>query len=354
MSAVVSGERPVRGGVVTLSTPALDALMPMHLRVAADGQVMQAGPTLRKLLGQESVAGRPLFDLLEIRRPVPVCEMAGLRALSGGRLALALRSAPHLLLRGVAAPLPEEAGMILDLSLGLSFQRAVAEFGLTLGDFSPCDQTIELLYLSEANASIARLSRHLTERLRAARLAAESQALTDALTGLANRRAMDLAVERQLADPETAFAVLHIDLDLFKAVNDTHGHAAGDRVLQVVGAALRGDLRRGDLAGRIGGDEFLVLLDGAAASDALAATAARLIARMEAPVEFDGVELRISASIGIARSVDYARRPSPDEMLADTDMALYRAKHGGRGRFALHGQPDPAAPAPARRRADAG
>lgn len=350
---MVSGEHPVRGGVVTLSTPALDALMPMHLRVAADGQVMQAGPTLRKLLGQESVAGRPLFDLLEIRRPVPIRDMAGLRALSGGRLALALRSAPHLLLRGVAAPLPEEAGMILDLSLGLSFQRAVAEFGLTLGDFSPCDQTIELLYLSEANASIARLSRHLTERLRAARMAAESQALTDALTGLANRRAMDLAVERQLADPETAFAVLHIDLDLFKAVNDTHGHAAGDRVLQEVGVVLRADLRRGDVAGRVGGDEFLLLVADCTDPEALGALADRLIARLERPVPFEDAMLRISASIGIATTADYAERPSMDEMLADTDMALYRAKHGGRGRFAIHGAAD-LPPVPARRMSEAG
>ena len=242
-----------------------------------------------------------------------------------------------MLLRGVVMPLPAGGGVLLDVSLGLSFQRAVAEFGLTLQDFSPCDQTVELMYLSEANASIARLSRHLTERLRAARHEAEAQALTDALTGLANRRAMDIDMQRRLSDQTSRFAVLHIDLDLFKAVNDTHGHAAGDRILQEVGLVLRADLRRGDVAGRIGGDEFLLIVGGCEDPKPLAAIARRLIARFETPVPFGDVMLNVSASIGIATTANYDVRPSVDEMLADTDMELYRAKHEGRGRFAIHG-----------------
>jgi len=210
----------------------------------------------------------------------------------------------------------------------------VAEFGLTLNDFSPCDQTIELLYLHEANTSTMALSRHLSKRLEAARAAAEAQALTDPLTGLANRRAMDAEVARALEDTSQEFGLLHIDLDHFKAVNDSFGHAAGDAVLERVGAVLRGLLRAADVAGRVGGDEFLVILRDCEEAAALEAVAARIIAALEEPVEFEGQKCRVSASIGLAASRDYAARPGLDRLLADTDAALYVAKRSGRGRSA--------------------
>ncbi|MBF9061162.1 diguanylate cyclase [Rhodobacterales bacterium HKCCSP123] len=236
----------------------------------------------------------------------------------------------------------------------------MAEFGLTLGDFSPCDQTVELLYLHEANASTMALSRHLTRRLQAARAAAEVQALTDPLTGLANRRAMDAQITRALADPSQAFGLLHVDLDLFKEVNDTHGHAAGDAVLARVGEVLRHELRETDIAGRVGGDEFLVLLPDCTGQEDLAAVAGRLIATLEQPVLFERRLCMISASIGIASSRSYTRRPRLDALLADTDAALYAAKRAGRGRYVQH-RPvaAPADPAPPptggyrRRRGDA-
>jgi diguanylate cyclase (GGDEF)-like protein len=343
----MTGLPPALDRVIGLSAGALDALLPMHLWADPAGRIVQAGPTLTKMAGQGALTGRPLLSVVELRRPARVDGMAALAALAGQRLGLVLRAAPHLPLRGALAPLPGGAGLILDISLGLSFARGVAEFGLTLNDFSPCDQTVELLYLHEANASTRALSRHLTRRLEAARADAEAEAMTDALTGLANRRAMDAALAEALADPARDFALLHIDLDLFKQVNDSHGHAAGDAVLARVGHVLRQMLRRDDMAARVGGDEFLLLLQGSTDPAALDAVAQRLIAALEEPVPFGGQHCRISASIGIAASPDYADRPAPDRMLADTDAALYAAKRAGRGRHVLH-RPQ----APARRRGD--
>jgi diguanylate cyclase (GGDEF)-like protein len=239
----------------------------------------------------------------------------------------------------VATALPAGDGVLIDISLGPGFQRAVAHFDLTLSDFSHSDQTVELLYLAEANAAIARLSRQLTERLSAAREAAERQALTDPLTGLANRRAMDAELARMLADPGQHLSLLHIDLDYFKQVNDTLGHAAGDRILTMVGDILRSELRTTDLSARVGGDEFLVALKGRTEIDELAATARRLIGLLERPVPHAGRVARVSASIGIAPTTAYEVWPDVQRLLADADAALYRAKEGGRSGFRIHGVP---------------
>jgi len=334
----MTGLPPSLSRVIGLSGGALDALMPMHLWVDVTGRIVQAGPTLQKMVSRGPLAGEALFDVVEFRRPVAARTMPDLLVEAGHRLSLALKAAPHLQLRGTLTGLPGGAGAILDVSLGLSFARAVAEFNLTLNDFSPCDQTVELLYLYEANMSTARLSRHLSERLEAARAAAEAQALTDALTGLANRRAIDLELARCLADETRVFSILHIDLDLFKQVNDTFGHAAGDHVLSHVGEVLRRELRQTDMAGRVGGDEFVALIHDCTDHQALAEVARRVIAELEKPIPFEGNLCRISASIGVASVTDYDARPTIDEMLADTDMALYRAKRDGRGRSVIHGQ----------------
>lgn len=332
----MTGLPPTLDRVIGLSQGALDMLMPMHIWADYDGTIVQAGPTISKMLGHKSLRGKKLLSLVEVRRPIAARQFADLAGLSGQRLSLVLATARDLVLRGTLTVLHGGSGLILDISLGVSFARAVDQFELTLNDFSPCDQTIDLLYLHEANASTMRLSRRLSERLECARAEAEAQAMTDALTGLANRRAMDLSLARHLADHGTEFSILQIDLDFFKQVNDSHGHAAGDAVLEHVGRVLRGQLRERDLAARVGGDEFLVLLPDVVDRDTLVATGARLIERLEEPIHVADAVCRISASVGITRSTDYATRPRPDDMLADADAALYMAKRGGRGCAILH------------------
>jgi len=323
--------------IIGLSGGALDTLMPMHVWVDVDGRIVQAGPTLSKMAGLGDLTGRNLFSVLEFHRPARAEGFQALLALEGRKLALALKATPDLPLRGTLTSLPGAAGLILDISLGLSFARGIARFGLTLNDFSPCDQTVELLYMHEANRSTMALSKRLSERLEEARADAEARALTDPLTGLRNRRAMDEDLLRSLQDPTQDFAILQLDLDWFKQVNDTFGHAAGDAVLARVGVVLGNHLRRDDTAGRIGGDEFLVILRDCEGYDHLSAVAARLIAELEQPIPFDGQLCRVSASLGGAAVWGYDTRPDIGRLLADTDMALYQAKRGGRGRYVIHG-----------------
>lgn len=339
-----------------VSGGALDQLMPMHLWIDAGGRILRAGPTVTKMAGQGDLTGQALFDVIVLRRPDGIDTVAGLAGLARQRIGLVLRGAPHLPLRGALALLPAGQGMILDVALGLSFAKAVAGFDLTLNDFSPCDQTVELLYLQEANTLARELSRHLTQRLETARAMAEAEAMTDPLTGLANRRAMDAEISRILADPTAQFGLLQVDLDLFKQVNDSFGHAAGDAVLERVGQVLRHQLRLHDLAARVGGDEFTVLIRDCVTPDDLGRVAARLIQALETPVIHRGNACRISASVGIAVTTSYAMRPSLERLLADADHALYAAKHAGRGRYAFFAAPpvvpvSPRAMSP-RRRAD--
>lgn len=320
---------------LTLPFDVLDVMMPMHVAVDGEGRMRHAGPTIAKILGGASVEGAALLDVFDLRRPADVVDFAGLSDQLGLRLSLVPKTAAHLPLRAVIMPLPGGDGMILDISLGLSFARAVADFSLTLRDFSPCDQTIELLYLHEANSSTARLSRHLSERLQAAHASAQHQARTDVLTGLGNRRAMDDELEHLLVERNHEFSLLHLDLDFFKHVNDTYGHAAGDAVLVEVGRILHREVRRNDFPARVGGDEFLIVLRPALDVEIAGRIATRLIERIERPVRFEGHACNVSASIGIVSTTQYAKRPTIGQMTADVDTALYKAKNAGRGRYAI-------------------
>ncbi|OAN69823.1 hypothetical protein A8B78_21425 [Jannaschia sp. EhC01] len=327
----------VAGSTAGLNLPlaVLDVLMPMHVALNAEGRIRHVGPTISKILRGAPVTGVPLLEVFDLRRPAEVTDFAGMIAQAGRRLSLVPKTSDHLPLRAVLMPLPGGDGMILDISLGLSFARAVSDFSLTLHDFSPCDQTIELLYLHEANSSTAGLSRHLSERLQAAHAAAQRQARTDVLTGLNNRRAMDDELHHLLVERSHEFSLLNMDLDRFKHVNDTYGHAAGDAVLVAVGRILGCELRRTDFPARVGGDEFLIILRPALTPEVASCIATRLIERIEEPVRFENNDCRVSASIGVVSTAQYLTRPSIEQVLADVDGALYQAKKAGRGRYAL-------------------
>ena len=225
--------------------------------------------------------------------------------------------------------------VLLNLSFGIDLISAVRDLALTDADFAATDLAMELLYLAEANAAVTRELRGLNLRLEGARMAAEEEAMTDPLTGLRNRRAADLVLERMCA-ARAGFGLLHMDLDYFKAVNDTLGHAAGDFVLATVGRILREQVRTEDCAARIGGDEFVVIIAGRSDPKTLQSIADRIIARVSQPMEFEGRTARVSASIGIVRSTDFAA-PDAMQLLAAADRALYAAKHAGRGRAVLPG-----------------
>jgi len=159
----------------------------------------------------------------------------------------------------------------------------------------------------------------------------------DALTGLPDRRQLErrlaAALEAAARRPERAFALLFVDLDGFKAVNDRFGHLAGDGVLREIVGRLTRCLRSGDLVARFGGDEFAVLLDGIRDPQGAVRVAERIQAQLESPATVEGCEVAITASIGIALSS--RGYTSPEKMLHDADRAMYNAKAVGRASYAV-------------------
>ncbi len=196
----------------------------------------------------------------------------------------------------------------------------------TAGEFDAED--LELVRLFTNHAAIALENAAIDSRLIEA-------AVTDPLTGLPNRRLFSERVEHALLRGErnpTGVAVLFLDLDAFKVVNDSLGHAVGDAVLQAVATRLRACTRAGDTVARLGGDEFGILLEDVH-NEAEAITAGeRVIATLAPPLALAGREVSVRASMGIALSGG-RMAVTADELLRDADTAMYRAKANGRGRY---------------------
>jgi diguanylate cyclase (GGDEF)-like protein len=161
--------------------------------------------------------------------------------------------------------------------------------------------------------------------------AAEQAARIDPLTGLANRRLLEHRMAQQIdraAGDRPLTALLFIDLDGFKAINDRHGHAIGDALLRLVGLRLRHAMRRDDLACRIGGDEFVCVLPRLAHGDELPALETKLRTVVSQPCQLAGLSLQVQTSIGSAL---YPRDGlTLAELLAHADRAMYRRKTEGR------------------------
>jgi diguanylate cyclase (GGDEF)-like protein/PAS domain S-box-containing protein len=162
------------------------------------------------------------------------------------------------------------------------------------------------------------------------------QALHDPLTKLANRtRFADRLAHALLRAGRTGcrVAVLFMDLDNFKGVNDSLGHSAGDLLLTDVAERIEACLRPGDTVARLGGDEFAILLEEAASVDDAVAVTRRLFESLQAPFELEGKELLVRASVGIAVSGAGGDATDADALLRDADVAMYVAKSRGKGRF---------------------
>jgi diguanylate cyclase (GGDEF)-like protein len=168
----------------------------------------------------------------------------------------------------------------------------------------------------------------------AAEAALRHQSMHDPLTGAPNRALFFDRLSHAVARARrtgTRLGVLYLDLDGFKAVNDSFGHRAGDALLVALAPRLREAVRSSDTVARLGGDEFAVLCEDVAGAVEAQEVAARLLATINRPVPWGRTELRVSASVGL--SVSEPGRVDPEGLLRDADAALYRAKGRGRGRF---------------------
>ncbi len=294
-------------------------------QIGTDGRLQHLSPRLAELLGvtEQTLQAEPLMPLLERLSP------------NG---ATALRAA-----RDAGRPFQD---LLLPLGdggtarhLAINGKRLVDDHGQTLGWRG---------VLSDVSEKVA--AEHRLREL----------AHTDSLTGLANRFMLRDTLAEAVRE-QRPLALLMIDLDRFKSVNDTLGHSAGDELLKAVARRLRRCVRPGDLVARLGGDEFAVVLrvTASGAHDEVEQLAQRLLDALQRPVALQARQVRVGASIGVALSPagppqgderplggqeqsDVGAGPSPqgllavDDLLARADTALYAAKAQGRGRHALY------------------
>jgi len=232
--------------------------------------------------------------------------------------------------RGLARYLATGKHHVLNQHIELT---AVRRDGMTL----PVEVRISPLFI-DGKTIFSAFLHDITERKQAEAIR-EYEATHDSLTGLHNRRGMFNLLPEAIARArrtQTSLALLYIDLDGFKQINDTHGHDSGDHVLRVIGTRLQESIRQTDTAVRLGGDEFTILLEnikhGTTDADIVAH---KILEAIQQPIQLDSTTGAISASIGIA--VYYADNIiSADQLLSQADSAMYEAKNAGKARVCVH------------------
>ena len=292
-------------------------------------------PPLRLLLVEDSAAdAQLLLDLLEDAGRPPV-ELHWVTTLAAARLALAEPVDCVLLDVG----LPDARG--LEGLMALRGQSPATPIVVLTGH-DDRDFALEAVaagaqdYLTKGSAGVdvlLRAARYAIQRQRAQGILTR-RALEDPLTGLGNRTMLLDRLEWALARRQRAeapIALFFLDLDGFKAINDTHGHAAGDAVLVAVSHALSDALRTGDTVARFGGDEFAALCEDVPDADAAATVASRVVDNVR------GIRCgahTVSVSVGVALSDMIV---TPEQLMARADEAMYAAKRAGKDRWALDG-----------------
>lgn len=265
-----------------------------------------------------------------------------LAASEGTLLILHRRQDPAMApLRGQWMQLDDHHLLFLGWPWVTSFGQ-LSDMGITLSEIPPHNPLVEMLMLLQTNRSAMDDARELAvaltqkrEQLEIANRELAHRAYHDALTGLPNRLMLRDRVEQAIARAQrnqTRLAVLFIDLDRFKAINDTHGHRTGDAVLCAVATRIREQVRKTDTVAREGGDEFLVLLEQVGTPEQAAVVAGKLLGRLEEPHLIDGRAMHCSGSIGVAMYPEDG--VDAEELIKHADAAMFDSK--GEGRNQVH------------------
>jgi diguanylate cyclase (GGDEF)-like protein len=235
----------------------------------------------------------------------------------------------------VRAFLPERVSVLFEAAITQVIQTQTSvtlEYSLMLSQ----QKTFFEARLFPARQQVLGMIRNISDRKQI-----EAQLLYDALhdplTGLPNRTLfmdrVDMAMCRSHRLAAHRYAVLFIDLDRFKLINDSLGHVVGDQLLIAISDLLRQCIRAGDTVARLGGDEFTILLDDIKALDEVKTVAARIQEKLKAPILIDAHEISIGASVGIV--LGSALYTKAVDLLRDADIALYQAKENGKGCYAI-------------------
>jgi diguanylate cyclase (GGDEF)-like protein len=286
------------------------------------------------------VLAAAVFAFLERLR-----ESAGIRGVALQLAAAALLGVGVYFMNNVAmGAVNVPAGAACTSALGIDGRHLANLIAITvpLILFSTLLSSIIYGLVDKRRTVLAGSLENVAARLMSANDELRQRAMLDPLTGLPNRLLFEDRLAQALLRADRAkksvrglrekLAVLFIDIDGFKPVNDSFGHAAGDDVIKEVGQRLRGQARNDDTVSRIGADQFLVLMEGATSSNDCVALAARVLEAIKEPIQLGDRNVQISVSIGIVVYPDHGER---SKLLAQADAAMQAAKRAGRGTYAL-------------------
>jgi diguanylate cyclase (GGDEF)-like protein len=322
-----------------LNPSLVDAAFPFHLVLDRDLRITQAGTSIQRL-HHDAMVGGLFTELFAVATPKIAISFDALVGRPRSLFLLRSLTKPGLLLRGQVLHDPVADCLFFVGSPWVTQTSAFASLGLTLTDFAASDAVVDYVLLLQNQSSSLTEAKELAERLHQTAQQLTYQAFHDALTGLPNRAMLFDHLQRSL-EPAVGsprhVALLILDLDGFKAVNDSYGHSAGDAVLGIIGQRLRTVLREGDFVARFGGDEFALVLEPSGSRSDLdegmaAEVANRVLAVLAEPIPLPScpaITVPLSASIGIA----YARgNETAEDLLRNADLAMYSAKAHGKSR----------------------
>lgn len=303
--ALVDEETAVRGYAVTRDTLFLkpyERARPVYARFKRDWQTLADARTTRAL--------RSFIRQADAREASFAAQIAAIRAGDAARVARAMPAEKAAFDRFRAA----------DMELALAILASVRSSRVARDAIELVIEVVSFVFGVFLVGGTA-LTALLLYRARSSALLARS----DALTALANRRAFEEELRRVVRRRSThAAGVLFVDLDRFKAVNDTYGHAAGDTVLTTCAGRIRSAVRPGDFVARLGGDEFAIILRRVGVREEAYAVATRVRTEIARPIVIDGQVVSVDASIGVALAPGDGT--DPDTLLGSADSAMYHAK----------------------------